>query len=413
MKSPLERFLKYVRFNTRADDTTHTHPSFEGEKILGAALTEELRKIGLTDARMTEQGYVYASLPASEGCENAPALGLIAHLDTSDAASGKNVRPAVVTFSGDPIPLGNSGRTLDPAVFPVLKNMIGETLVVTDGTTLLGADDKAGIAEIVTALERVVSAGLPHGKLCVAFTPDEEIGEGADFFDIESFGAEYAFTVDGGPANEIEFQNFNAACAEVSARGRAVHPGSARGLMINALRVLFEFNALLPPHDVPEETEGFQGFFHLTDLSGTAAQAQARYLIRDHDAVRFGERCRLLEDAAAKINSRYGKEILTVSIREQYRNMEEIIRRHPLLLDAARDAVRAAGMEPSSPPIRGGTDGANLSFAGLPCPNLGTGGFNAHGEYEFLHVRAMDQVLAVLLELIGIFSRMESMRKNA
>ena len=380
MKTVSERMLEYVRFNTQSNDSTGRHPSTPGQLEFARHLAKELRELGVERVRVSEFAYVFGEIPPSAGCGEAPALGLVAHMDTSADAPGDNVRPQLVEYRGGVIPLGDSGRTLDPAVFPELNRLTGHTLITTDGTTLLGADDKAGIAEILTAVERVVARDLPHGKLCIGFTPDEEIGEGPLHFDVADFGADYAYTLDGGAAGEIEFQNFNAATATFELRGRSVHPGSAKDVMINAQKVAFELDSLLPQDEVPEKTERFQGFYHLVHISGSVGNARLVYLLRDHDAASFEARKRRMREAAETLNAKYGAGTVVLTIKDQYRNMEEIIRQHPFLIEIAEDAVRSAGIEPVIVPIRGGTDGATLSFKGLPCPNLGTGGYNFHGE---------------------------------
>ena len=404
MKTVSERMLEYVRFNTQSNDSTGRHPSTPGQFEFARHLAKELRELGVERVRVSEFAYVFGEIPPSAGCGEAPALGLVAHMDTSADAPGDNVRPQLVEYRGGVIPLGDSGRTLDPAVFPELNRLTGHTLITTDGTTLLGADDKAGIAEILTAVERVVAGDLPHGKLCIGFTPDEEIGEGPLHFDVADFGADYAYTLDGGAAGEIEFQNFNAATATFELRGRSVHPGSAKDVMINAQKVAFELDSLLPQDEVPEKTERFQGFYHLVHISGSVGNARLVYLLRDHDAASFEARKRRMREAAETLNAKYGAGTVVLTIKDQYRNMEEIIRQHPFLIEIAEDAVRSAGIEPVIVPIRGGTDGATLSFKGLPCPNLGTGGYNFHGECEFASVQEMESSVQVILNIIKAFA---------
>lgn len=404
MKTVSERMLEYVRFNTQSNDSTGRHPSTPGQLEFARHLAKELRELGVERVRVSEFAYVFGEIPPSAGCGEAPALGLVAHMDTSADAPGDNVRPQLVEYRGGVIPLGDSGRTLDPAVFPELNRLTGHTLITTDGTTLLGADDKAGIAEILTAVERVVAGDLPHGKLCIGFTPDEEIGEGPLHFDVADFGADYAYTLDGGAAGEIEFQNFNAATATFELRGRSVHPGSAKDVMINAQKVAFELDSLLPQDEVPEKTERFQGFYHLVHTSGSVGNARLVYLLRDHDAASFEARKRRMREAAETLNAKYGAGTVVLTIKDQYRNMEEIIRQHPFLIEIAEDAVRSVGIEPVIVPIRGGTDGATLSFKGLPCPNLGTGGYNFHGECEFASVQEMESSVQVILNIIKAFA---------
>ena len=404
MKTVSERMLEYVRFNTQSNDSTGRHPSTPGQLEFARHLAKELRELGVERVRVSEFAYVFGDIPPSAGCGEAPALGLVAHMDTSADAPGDNVRPQLVEYRGGVIPLGDSGRTLDPAVFPELNRLTGHTLITTDGTTLLGADDKAGIAEILTAVERVAAGDLPHGKLCIGFTPDEEIGEGPLHFDVADFGADYAYTLDGGAAGEIEFQNFNAATATFELRGRSVHPGSAKDVMINAQKVAFELDSLLPQDEVPEKTERFQGFYHLVHTSGSVGNARLVYLLRDHEAASFEARKRRMREAAETLNAKYGAGTVVLTIKDQYRNMEEIIRQHPFLIEIAEDAVRSAGIEPVIVPIRGGTDGATLSFKGLPCPNLGTGGYNFHGECEFASVQEMESSVQVILNIIKAFA---------
>lgn len=390
-------FQKYVSFDTTSSETSGTHPSSAGQLELGNFLVKQLRDFGVADAAMSEHGFVMGHLAASPGVETAPALGLIAHMDTASAASGKEVKLSVVDYCGGSIELGSSGRASTPG-----EAFVGHRLAVTDGTTLLGADDKAGIAAIMALLEDLQTRQIPHGKLCICFTPDEEIGEGTMFFDVAGFGAKYAFTVDGGNPAEVEFQNFNAAGAKIVIRGLSCHPGYAKNLMVNALKVGMELDAMLPADDVPEKTEGFQGFFHLLELKGNAACAEMEYIIRDHDAEKFAARKALLRDVASELNRKYGDNTVQLEITDQYRNMEEVVSRFPELLTLADEAIRRAGLTPAHPPIRGGTDGAKLSFMGLPCPNLGTGGHFAHGELEFLSLDELEKVVEILRNLAGL-----------
>ncbi len=400
-----ERLLEYVKIETTSSETTNTHPSTHNQFELANLLVEQMKQMGIQDARVDEKCYVYGSLPATEGYEKAPALGLIAHMDTSNAASGKNVKPQMVeNYAGGDIPLGESGRVLSPENYPVLQSLVGHTLITTDGTTLLGGDDKAGIADILTAVETICQQNIPHGKLCIAFTPDEEIGEGADFFDVAAFGAKYAFTVDGGAAGEIEYQNFNAASAQIEIQGVSAHPGSAKNVMVNALTVAMQFNSLLPANEVPEHTEGTEGFYHVVSLEGTPAAAKMDYIIRDHDRTRFEERKECLMQASQFINQRYHDDTVKLTIKDSYYNMEDRIRPHFHLIKNACKAVEDAGIVPTIVPVRGGTDGARLSFMGLPCPNLGTGGYNFHGEYEFVSVQQMDKVVEILLNIVKIYA---------
>ena len=395
----LKRFLEYVKMDTQSDETTRQHPSTQKQLELAVLLKTHLEELGAENVRMTPRGYVFAELPATRECSQAPVLGLIAHMDTAGEASGKNVSPQQTLYQGGEIRLGNTGRTIRPEA-----RLIGKTLITTDGTTLLGADDKAGIAEIITAAEQVLQQNLPHGKIVLGFTPDEEIGEGALFFDVREFGADFAYTVDGGAVGEIEFQNFNAAQAVFRITGNSVHPGSAKGVMRNAQKIAFEIDAMLPPEEVPSETSGFEGFYHLVHMRGTVGDAELTYLLRDHDAERFEQRKETVRRIAESVNRKYTPETVHLEIRDQYRNMAEIMERHPILIEIAEEAIRNAGLEPKTPPIRGGTDGANLSFAGLPCPNLGTGGYNFHGESEFACLEEMETSVRILLNIIRDFS---------
>ena len=396
----VERLIRYVKYETTSDENSGTHPSSPGQMVFAEQLAEEMRRCGISDVRLSESGCLFGCLPATAGREELAPMGLLAHLDTSSEASGKNVCPQIIrNYNGGVIPLGSSGKELSPERFPVLKRMTGHTLVTTDGTTLLGADDKSGIAEIMTAAERIVSEKIPHRKLCIGFTPDEEIGQGTDSFDIADFGAAFAYTVDGGSAGEIEYQNFNAASADVTITGRSVHPGSAKGVMLNAQKVAMEFDSMLPPEEVPEKTEGFEGFYHLVRMEGSTASAELSYLLRDHDAGRFREKKRRIQEIAGLLNRKYGNGTVVLILQDSYCNMEEIIRPNMILVRLAEAAARKAGLLPSTPPIRGGTDGAMLSFKGLPCPNLGTGGYNFHGEYEFASAEEMEAVVNQLIFL--------------
>lgn len=400
-----QRFLNYITYGTASDETTGTTPSTAGQLTFGAALKEELLSLGASEVRQDADGYVYAVLPATEGCEDVTPIGFIAHMDTSPECEGKGVRAQIVAdYDGGDLPLGDGGKVLKVADFPHLPTLRGRTLITTDGTTLLGADDKAGIAEIMTLAERLVNEKLPHGKLCLAFTPDEEIGEGADRFDVPAFGATYAYTVDGGEEGSVEYENFNAGAAEVTFRGFSVHPGSAKNTMINAALAAMEFNAMLPAADVPAHTDGYEGFFHLTAMTGDVSEAKLSYIVRDHDAAAYDGRMRLLSHTAAVLNEKYGEGTVTLTTKEQYRNMAEMVRPHPFIIDIAREAAEACGVSPTVAPIRGGTDGARLSFMGLPCPNLGTGGYAFHGEYEHVTVEGMDKVTDILLTIVKAYA---------
>ena len=399
-----ERLLNYVTVHTTSDPNSGTHPSTARQFDLARQLVEELKGLGLTDAHVDEHCYVYSTLPATPGREEAKGLGFIAHMDTADDASGENVKPQLhPNYDGGPVTLPATGAVLDPEVFPFLKEMKGQTLITADGSTLLGADDKAGVAEIMTMLERVQTEQRPHGKLCIGFTPDEEIGEGASLFDVEHFGAAYAYTVDGDDVGEISYENFNAAAAVVTVHGFSVHPGSAKNAMRNAQNIAMEFHMALPVFSRPEHTEGREGFFHLTSMQGDVTTAHLGYIVRDHDAVKFAARKAQLQHIADCLNEKYGAGTVELDVKDSYYNMLEKIQPHFHLVENARQAIRAAGLEPIEAPVRGGTDGATLSYMGLPCPNLGTGGFNFHGPCECITAEKMDQSVEILLNLVDLY----------
>ncbi|MEE0299338.1 MAG: peptidase T [Christensenellales bacterium] len=387
-----ERLLKYVSVYTTSDPDSATVPSSMRQYDLAHQLVEELKALGLENVHVDENCVVYGWLSATAGCEKQPALGFIAHMDTAPDCAGENVKPQIIeNYDGGDVQLAGSGEKLSPAAFPTLKKLAGMTLITTDGTTLLGADDKAGIAEIMTALESIISEKKPHGKLCIAFTPDEEVGAGVDHFDVEKFGAVYAYTVDGGEEGEIAYETFNACSAEVAVEGLSVHPGSAKDTMINAALVAMEFNALLPAADIPRLTEGYEGFFHLCDMSGDVEHAKLHYIVRDHDRATFEMRKKTLEHAAKTINEKYAREVIRLTIKDSYYNMAEKIAPHMELIENAKRACEKAGMKPFIEAVRGGTDGCRLSFMGLPTPNLCTGGFAFHGPYEHITVESMDR----------------------
>ena len=387
-----ERLLKYVSVYTTSDPDSATVPSSMRQYDLAHQLVDELKALGLENVHVDENCVVYGWLSATPGCEDRPALGFIAHMDTAPDCSGENVKPQIIeNYDGGDVLLAGSGEKLSPAAFPTLKKLAGMTLITTDGTTLLGADDKAGIAEIMTALESIISEKKPHGKLCIAFTPDEEVGAGVDHFDVEKFGAVYAYTVDGGEEGEIAYETFNACSAEVAVEGLSVHPGSAKDTMINAALVAMEFNALLPAADIPRLTEGYEGFFHLCDMSGDVEHAKLHYIVRDHDHATFEMRKKTLEHAAKTINEKYAREVIRLTIKDSYYNMAEKIAPHMELIENAKRACEKAGMKPFIEAVRGGTDGCRLSFMGLPTPNLCTGGFAFHGPYEHIAVESMDR----------------------
>ena len=399
-----ERFLQYVKVYTTSDEESSTHPTTARQLDLGRMLVAQLEELGLTDARLDEYGYVYATLPATPGCEQAAGLGFIAHMDTAPGTSGENVNPQIhENYDGGDVLLPATGAVLKPAEFPFLTEMKGQTLITTDGSTLLGADDKAGVAEIMTMVERLIREGRPHGKICIGFTPDEEVGQGADLFDVDGFGAAYAYTVDGDDVGEISYENFNAAAAAIKIHGLSVHPGSAKNTMRNALSLAMEYHAALPAFECPEHTEGREGFFHLCDLQGDVSETVFHYIIRDHDADRFAVRKAQMQQVADRLNEKYGAGTVELELTDSYRNMLEKIRPHFHLVENARAAIRAVGLTPVESPIRGGTDGATLSYKGLPCPNLGTGGFNFHGPMECITVEKMDQAVEVLLNLADLY----------
>lgn len=399
-----ERFLQYVKVYTTSDPESASHPTTARQLDLGRMLVAQLEELGLKDARLDEYGYVYATLPATPGCEQAAGLGFIAHMDTAPGTSGENVNPQIhENYDGGDVVLPATGAVLKPAEFPFLTEMKGQTLITTDGSTLLGADDKAGVAEIMTMVERLIREGRPHGKICIGFTPDEEVGQGADLFDVDGFGAAYAYTVDGDDVGEISYENFNAAAAAIKIHGLSVHPGSAKNTMRNALSLAMEYHAALPAFECPEHTEGREGFFHLCDLQGDVSEAVFHYIIRDHDADRFAVRKAQMQQVADRLNEKYGAGTVELELTDSYRNMLEKIRPHFHLVENARAAIRAVGLTPVESPIRGGTDGATLSYKGLPCPNLGTGGFNFHGPMECITVEKMDQAVEVLLNLADLY----------
>ena len=394
-----ERFIRYTRFDTQSDETSTTTPSTPGQLIFARHLRDELLNEGLSDVELTADGYLYATLPAN-GCDEAPVIGFISHCDTSPDASGSNVKARIVTaYDGGDIEL-RPGMMLSPTTFPELLAHRGEDIIVTDGTTLLGADDKAGIAEIVDAMCYLRDhPEIAHGKVRIAFTPDEEIGRGADGFDVERFGCQWAYTVDGGDLGELEYENFNAASALVSIAGLSVHPGAAKGKMINALRLACEYNAMIPSDETPETTVDRQGFYHLTSMAGFVESAILQYIIRDHDRESFEKRKEFLRACVARLNASYGRQVATVKITDQYYNMKQQIDRHPHVVSLARQAMEACGVVPKEQPIRGGTDGAQLSFRGLPCPNLFAGGLNFHGPYEFVSIQTMLKARDVIVKL--------------
>ncbi len=408
MSRAAERFLHYVSFDTQSKDDEEQVPSTEKQRVLAEVLKRELEEMGASDVRMSENGYVYAVIPATTE-KPVKALGFISHMDTAPAMSGTDVQPRIVeNYGGGDIVLNEEKQIIMRVKdFPGMADCVGKDLIVTDGTTLLGADDKAGVAEIMEMAEFFLShPEIPHGKICIGFTPDEEVGRGADFFDVEGFGADVAYTVDGGPIGELEYENFNAASGKVEINGRGVHPGSAKGSMINALLVGMEFQSLLPVFENPMYTEGYEGFFHLDQFSGDVESAHMEYIIRDHDREKFEKKKELFEEAAAYLNRKYGEGTVVVKLKDSYYNMKEKIEPENLyLIDIASEAMKALGIAPQVTPIRGGTDGARLSYMGLPCPNLCTGGYNFHGKYEFIPVQSIDTMVEILKDIVIRFEK--------
>lgn len=401
-----ERFLNYVKIHTTSDENSNTTPSTRRQFDLAEILAEEMKKLGVKDVRVDENCYVYGAIPATPGYEDKPAIGLIAHLDTAPDFCGEHVNPQIHrNYNGEDVTLGDSGKVLSVKTFPHLKELKGRTLITTDGTTLLGADDKAGIAEIMTVAEELLKGTMSHGKVCIAFTPDEEVGSGADKMDIPAFGAQYAYTADGGCENEIVYENFNASEAVFKIRGFNIHPGEAKNKMINAALVGMEINSMLPNLETPAHTELYEGFFHLCEMEGTVENATLQYIIRDHSAASFGARENTLRHIEKIMNEKYGQGTVKLEIHEQYRNMIEKVAPCMQLVDYAKDAIRELGMEPNTDPIRGGTDGAQLSFRGLPCPNLGTGGYAFHGPYEHITAEGMDTAVHVMLGILKRFAQ--------
>ena len=397
MSSVKERFLRYVQVETTSCEDNESCPSTPGQKVLGKMLVSEMQALGMQDAFMDEHGYVYGFIPA-KGTADRPAIGLIAHMDTSGAVPGATKPQVIPAYDGGVIRLKNG---VEISGFSFLPDLKGQELIVTSGDSVLGADDKAGVAEIMTLCERMLAPDAPdHGKICVAFTPDEEIGRGADRFDVPGFGADFAYTVDGGALGELEYECFNAASCIVRVKGVNIHPGSAKNQMINASLVAMEFAGMLPPWERPEHTEGYEGFFHLTGMNGNEESAELRYILRDHDRSKLETKKALMNTTCEVLNKRYGTGTVSIELKDSYRNMREIVEQHPEILDRAKKAFEANGVEPIIQPIRGGTDGARLSFCGLPCPNLSTGGYNFHGRKELIPVPAMEKMVDVLVSLI-------------
>ena len=401
-----ERFLRYAAVYTASDEESTAVPTTARQFDLARMLVQELREMGVKDARVDDKCYVYGSIPATPGYEGCVSLGFIAHMDTTPDFKGEGVKPQVIPdYDGEDVALGDSGRVLSAEQFPHLRGLKGRTLITTDGTTLLGADDKAGVAEIMTLAERILNEEIPHGKICIGFTPDEEVGSGADYFDVEHFGAQYAYTLDGGVEAEVVYENFNACSASFEVHGVNIHPGDAKDKMVNASLVAMEINQMLPSCDTPAHTEMYEGFFHLTSMEGNVEKAKLHYIVRDHDRESFQVRKKLLRFIEKTINEKYGKGTAVLQIQDEYENMEEKIKPCLHLIDNAKDAMRELGIEPDVSPVRGGTDGARLSFMGLPCPNLGTGGYAFHGPYEHITAEGMDTVVEIVLGIIRRYAK--------
>lgn len=400
-----ERFLNYVPVWTTSDETSDTVPSADRELVLARMLVEEMKGLGIADARVDDKGYVYGHIPATPGCEDKPSLGLVAHMDTVADASGENIKPQIIeNYDGKDVVLKGSGDILKVDEFPYLAELKGRTLITTDGTTLLGADDKAGIAEILTVAEEIIKEGLPHGKICIGFTPDEEIARGAKHFDVEGFGADYAYTLDGDEEGEIQFENFNASTAFITIHGVSVHTGSAKDVIVNSQTIATEIHQMLPVNERPETTEGYEGFYHLVSVQGNVTTTKMKYFIRDFDRRSFDARAQKLRDIAEEMNKKYGEGKVEVEIVESYYNMREKIEPCMQLIDYAKAAIEHAGITPIVSPVRGGTDGARLSFKGLPCPNLGTGGHAFHGVFEHITVEGMDKAVLIVKDIIRQFA---------
>ncbi len=398
-----ERLLKYVSYWTTSDEECRQIPSSERQFELGKVLEQELRDLGLEKVTLTDHCYVYGLLPATKGYADKPAVGFISHMDTAPDFSGKDVKPQIIPdYDGNDVLLKGSGAYLKVSDFPTLKTLKGRTLITTDGTTLLGADDKAGVSEIMTAVEQIITEKIPHGDIWIGFTPDEEVGSGADLFDLDYFKAKFAYTVDGDYEGEVAYENFNAASASFEITGVNVHPGEAKDIMINAALVGCEIASLLPENETPAHTEGREGFYHLTDFSGDIAHAKVNYIVRDHDKATFEKRLDTLRGIEQKMNEKYHADTVKLNIQHSYSNMLEVIEKNEYVVAIAKKAIKNVGLEPVSRPVRGGTDGARLSFMGLPCPNLGTGGYGFHGPFEHISVEGMDTAVSVIKEIVKI-----------
>ena len=401
-----DRFLKYVSFDTESDENSTTFPSTDKQLVLLNYLADEMRTLGLEDVTVDKYGYTMGTIPATKGYENAPVIGFIAHVDTSPDMSGKDVKPRTIEeYDGSDIQL-NGALTMKVADFPELKNFIGHTLIHTDGTTLLGADDKAGCAEIMTAAEYLIShPEIAHGKIRIGFTPDEEIGRGVDYFDVAAFGADFAYTMDGSAEGELEYENFNAAAATIEIQGRNVHPGYAKNKMINAIQVACDLNSLIPSVERPEHTTGYEGFYHCVGFNGTVENAKISYIIRDHDSEKFEQKKVFMWSCVDLLQKKYGEGVLKLTLKDQYFNMRKMVEPHPHVIDKAVEAMRMADVEPVIKPIRGGTDGARLSFMGLPCPNIFAGGMNFHGKFEYCSLNTMQKAMQVIINLAQLWAK--------
>ena len=400
-----ERLLKYVVVRTPSDENSETVPSSVCQFDLARLLEAEMKDLGLTDVVLDDQCYLYGKLPATAGLEDKPAIGFIAHMDTVSDYCDHDIKPIVTeNYDGGELRLGTSDTILSPKNFPHLADLKGRTLITSDGTTVLGADDKAGIAEILTMVEHLRMESIPHGPICIAFTPDEEIGTGASHFDVELFGADFAYTLDGSTEGELEYENFNACSASFDIHGVSVHPGSSKDTMVNACLLAMEINSLLPLHETPRDTEGYEGFYHLINMSGDCGHATLNYIVRDHDTDNFQRRKDKLADITNELNKKWGENTVELHIKDQYFNMKNIIEEHMHLIDNAKLACERTGLTPIVSPIRGGTDRCQLSFRGLPCPDIGTGGHGYHGPYEHISVQSMDKVVDMMIELVKIYS---------
>ena len=401
-----DRFLKYVSFDTQSDENSTTFPSTDKQLVLLNYLADEMRTLGMEDVTVDKYGYAMGTIPATKGYENAPVIGFIAHVDTSPDMSGKDVKPRIIEeYDGSDIQL-NGALTMKVSDFPELKNFVGHTLIHTDGTTLLGADDKAGCAEIMSAAEYLIAhPEIAHGKIRIGFTPDEEVGRGVDYFDVAAFGADFAYTMDGSAEGELEYENFNAAAATIEIQGRNVHPGYAKNKMINAIQVACDLNALIPTVERPEYTTGYEGFYHCVGFNGTVENAKISYIIRDHDSEKFEQKKVFMWSCVDLLQKKYGEGVLKLTLKDQYFNMRKMVEPHPHVIDKAVEAMRMADVEPIIKPIRGGTDGARLSFMGLPCPNIFAGGMNFHGKFEYCSLNTMQKAMQVIINIAQLWAK--------